>query len=478
MSQAETDGAVIHQHRDAMDAYARLCCPGPEAASDLVMQALTRAGMASAYYGGRPETAWRPFLLAEVRRTAGAWAADGERSGALDPDFRLWYGELVTAFGPDDTMRRCEEASPVLQAFNALPDRARHTVWHQVVEGDPDPAGEAEAAIDGLRDSYLRRLTDRAPGPDCHHYSRMLGAVLRGTNQRTSEDLEQHLAVCPTCSAALRDLQLITGAGTDRRDALAARLLLWGHAGYLAECARFRTQPYSTALEVYDGPDEPAAAPRRRRFPVGGLAVGAVLATAAVAGVAAAIVPSLSADSGAGDAAPSGPHSSGTSAGPSASASRSSPSPTESPSTATADTAITLTGSANGRCLEMAGGTAAFGAKPVQAGCDSSTAQQWKVLDVEGDAVKLRNAASSMCLDIGGNRTEGAAISQRPCAIGEQDQMWLLKVYRHSGYVVAVCRTNPRLQLGLKSAGKDSPVVLVPATAGDTGRFALDDALK
>jgi hypothetical protein len=211
---------------------------------------------------------------------------------------------------------------------------------------------------------------------------------------------------------------------------------------------------------------------------VGGLAVGAVLATAAVAGVAAAIVPSLSADSGAGDAAPSGPHSSGTSAGPSTSASRSSPSPTESPSTATADTAITLTGSANGRCLEMAGGTAAFGAKPVQAGCDSSTAQQWKVLDVEGDAVKLRNAASSMCLDIGGNRTEGAAISQRPCAIGEQDQMWLLKVYRHSGYVVAVCRTNPGLQLGLKSAGKDSPVVLVPATAGDTGRFALDEALK
>jgi hypothetical protein len=54
-------------------------------------------------------------------------------------------------------LRRCEEASPVLEAFNALPDRARHTVWHQAVEGDPDPAGEAEARL--LWNRSLRHYT-------------------------------------------------------------------------------------------------------------------------------------------------------------------------------------------------------------------------------------------------------------------------------------------------------------------------------
>jgi hypothetical protein len=56
--------------------------------------------------------------------------------------------------------------------------------------------------------------------------------------------------------------------------------------------------------------------------------------------------------------------------------------------------------------------------------------------------------------------------------------MWLLKVYRRSGYVVAVCKTDTKLQLGLKSKGRNSAVVLVSGQDGLTGRFVLDDALK
>jgi hypothetical protein len=120
-----------------------------------------------------------------------------------------------------------------------------------------------------------------------------------------------------------------------------------------------------------------------------------------------------------------------------------------------------------------------YDAKPVQAGCDSSsTAQEWKVLDVEGDAVKLRNAASSQCLGVGDNPAKGAAVTQRPCAIGDQKQMWLLRVYRRSGFVTAVCKTDTTLQLGLSSTAKNSAVVLVDGASGAAGRFVLGSALK
>jgi DNA-directed RNA polymerase specialized sigma24 family protein len=472
MSHADADAAV-QQHRPAVEAYARLCCPDPEAAADLVMEALTRADTASIYYGARPETAWLPFLLAEVRRTAASWAEEEATSRVLAPDFRLWYRELASVFGGPGTMRPAEEASQVLQAFNALTDRARYAVWHQVIEAEPDAGGEAEGALDSLRDSYLRRLTDRAPNPECHHYSRMLGAVVRGTNQRTSEDLEVHLAICPACSTGYGDLMLITRPSPGRRIALAGRLLLWGHEAYLAERARTRT------LLPVVVPDAERRRPPKRRFPTAATALVAVLATAAAAGVAAAIVPSLTTDSGSGAAVPPGVRTSASrSVSGSPSSASASPSPTETPSSATGAATITLRSSATKQCLQIAGGSALLSVKPAQAVCDSSTAQQWLVLDVEGDAVKLRNAASSLCLDIDGNRTKGAGILQRPCAIGDQDQMWLLKVYTRSGYIVAVCKTNATLQLGLNGTGKTGAVVLVGTGDGAVGRFAPADGLK
>jgi hypothetical protein len=205
----------------------------------------------------------------------------------------------------------------------------------------------------------------------------------------------------------------------------------------------------------------------------------AVLATAAAAGVAAAIVPSLTTDSGTGAAGPTAVRvSASRSVTGSPSPASASPSPTETPSSATGAATIALRSSATGQCLRIAGGSALLSVKPAQAVCDSSTAQQWLVLDVEGDAVKLRNAASSLCLDIDGNRTKGAAVLQRPCAIGEQDQMWLLKVYKRSGYIVAVCKTDAALQLGLNGTGKTGAVVLAGTGDGTVGRFALDNGLK
>jgi DNA-directed RNA polymerase specialized sigma24 family protein len=472
MSHADADAAV-QQHRPAVEAYARLCCPDPEAAADLVMEASNRADTASIYYGARPETAWLPFLLAEVRRTAASWAEEESTAQVLTPDFRLWYRELASVFGGPGTMRPAEEASPVLQAFNALTDRARYALWHQVIEGEPDAGGEADAALDSLRDSYLRRLTDRAPNPECHHYSRMLGAIVRGTNQRTSDDLEIHLAVCPACSTGYGDLMLITRPSPARRVTLAGRLLLWGHEAYLAERARTRT------LLPVVVPDAERRRPPKRRFPTAATGLAAVLATAAAAGVAAAIVPSLTTDSGTGAAAPPGVRASASrSVAGSPSPAGASPSPTETPSSATGAATITLRSSATGQCLQIAGGSALLSVKPAQAVCDSSTAQKWLVLDIEGDAVKLRNAASSLCLDIDGKRTKGAVVLQRPCAIGEQDQMWLLKVYKRSGYIVAVCKTNAALQLGLNGTGKTGAVVLAGAGDGTVGRFALDNGLK
>lgn len=195
--------------------------------------------------------------------------------------------------------------------------------------------------------------------------------------------------------------------------------------------------------------------------------------------MAAAIVPALSDDRAADGAGSTAVATTGRSA-----ASRSAPAapagvtPAESPSTVTADTTITLVSSATKRCLEITGGSGVLGAIPVQAGCDSSAVQQWKVLDVEGDAVKLRNAASSLCLDIGRTPKKGTAVVQRPCAIGEQSQMWLLKVYPRAGYTVVVCKSDTGLRLGLGSRAKDSAVVLVRAKDGTTGRFKVDDALK
>jgi hypothetical protein len=258
-SGAAADAAAAF-HRDATTAYARTFCQDSVSAGGLVADAVERGRRANVYYGG-PESAWLPFLLAMVRRTAGEWAAS-PRAVALSPGFTAWYGRLVAIYGPGDPIRRAEDSSALLRAFDALADRPRHVLWHTVVEAEGssgEDLADAEAAVDALRDTYLRLLADHAQHPACRHYSRMLGAVVRRTNQHASPDLERHLSTCAVCSAAYRDLFTVVGY----REALATELLLWGADAYLATRDRQRHgRPLGAPAE---GPSSSGAGGRGRR---------------------------------------------------------------------------------------------------------------------------------------------------------------------------------------------------------------------
>jgi hypothetical protein len=71
----------------------------------------------------------------------------------------------------------------------------------------------------------------------------------------------------------------------------------------------------------------------------------------------------------------------------------------------------------NGSCLGVANSSQSVGARVVAWSCDSTTEQDWYVLDVSGGYVQIANANSSLCLDVsGGNSsTEGAQVIQEGC---------------------------------------------------------------
>ncbi|MDH2389250.1 sigma-70 family RNA polymerase sigma factor [Streptomyces sp. HNM0663] len=233
-------------HRPAVLSYARSCCRDAHTAEDLVSEAFART-LQAVRSGRGPEAAWRPYLLAVVRRVAAEWAATDRRT-QLSADFGQWLDHLPGIAGEEsaeERILRLEDSSLVLRAFRSLPERWQTALWHTVVEEEsastvgallglgPSGVGSLAArAREGLREAYLAAHAERASASEeCRRYSSLLGAAVRRAGRRPNRDLDRHLEHCAPCRGALSELIELN----ERLDAkLPAGVLLFGSSGYIA----------------------------------------------------------------------------------------------------------------------------------------------------------------------------------------------------------------------------------------------------
>ncbi|KUO09055.1 ricin-type beta-trefoil lectin domain protein [Streptomyces sp. DSM 15324] len=434
-------GELLDRHWEAAFAYARLCTDGERAAGMLTTAAFTRLFGATQHQDG-PTAAWRPHLLATVRRLAGEWDADGRRD-LLHPALRHQDAEGTPAAAlllPPANRRM------IARAFHRLPQSARCLLWHCEAEAEPlaipaqllglDEEGahvELRRSRERLREEVLQVHREQATDDECHRYHRLLDVTCRRGGLDVDPDLRGHTEQCRHCAHTADQLLQFEGLlGV----ALAEGILGWAAGAYLeGRTADGRERTAAPARERHPGAvgeafDGEPAAPRRpdaasgarggaeASRPAAGPGSGTEVAlrpasrrsdrkaarrirrrnlTAAVLTVSGMVVlplvawAALGSDGGSGATAGAGTKT------PSAGTDTA----TDSPSwIADQETQGTLRGRlhnvASGLCIGIAGGKAAKGADTELAACSSDAGQQWTY---ETDGL-LRSAADpNLCLD-------------------------------------------------------------------------------
>ncbi|MFI7498353.1 ricin-type beta-trefoil lectin domain protein [Streptomyces sp. NPDC049687] len=252
-------GELLDRHWEAAFAYARLCTDGERAAGMLTTAAFTRLFGATQQQNG-PTAAWRPHLLATVRRLAAEWDSDGRRD-LLHPDLRAVDGDgdrVAVLLLPPPNRRM------LARAFQRLPQSARCLLWHTEAEAEPlaVPAGllgldeegarvELRRSRERLREEVLQVHRELATDDDCHRYHRLLDVTCRRGGVDVDPDLRAHTAQCRHCAYTADQLLQFEGLlGV----ALAEGILGWAAGAYL--------EGRATA----DGRAR-AEAPRERRSP-------------------------------------------------------------------------------------------------------------------------------------------------------------------------------------------------------------------
>ncbi|MEU0910367.1 sigma-70 family RNA polymerase sigma factor [Streptomyces althioticus] len=435
---------LYHRHAGAVLAYARTCCRDPHTAEDLASEAFARTVQA-VRDGKGPVHAWRPYLLAVVRHTAAQWA-ERARQVELTPEFGDWMQGSAERLDPDSAegrsgeshVVRAEDGGLVAVAFRSLPERWQAVLWHAVVENEPakkvgallglTPSGVTSLtarAREGLREAYLAAHAEQgAASEECRRCSgRLAASVRRSRGPRRDVRLERHLEQCARCRRAAREL---TDLSQRLRSVLPAAVLLFGGPAYLKARATAATAA------------GPAVGGGTTGVKAGALAVGAV---AALLG-GWALWPGGGEEPGragpAVSAAPSSapaPRQSETSPAPTPSAATS-PSPRTSSPSASADPRPAALGGpstlrfvSTGGCMVIPGGAARPGVRPVEAACDGSAAQQWRLAEpFPGDRARVQvfNEATGMCLTRSGSTQDHAPVDQRRCDVGQADQLWNL----------------------------------------------------
>ncbi|MFI8081784.1 RNA polymerase sigma factor [Kitasatospora sp. NPDC086009] len=153
----EVMAEVFTRHYGAVLAYARGYCRDPQTAQDLAAEAY--AGTYSSVARGRgPRHAWRPYLMAVVRRTAMESARTRGRV-VLPEDFAEWAERLADEVETDGALLAAEETALVARAYGSLPERWQVLLWCFVVEGEP---AATVAQRMGMTPSGVRSLAARA----------------------------------------------------------------------------------------------------------------------------------------------------------------------------------------------------------------------------------------------------------------------------------------------------------------------------
>ncbi|MFF4983912.1 LamG-like jellyroll fold domain-containing protein [Streptomyces sp. NPDC001046] len=242
----EADAAMAElteRHLDAVLAYAARCTTTPQAAAFLSSAACEAAVREFLSHG--TETAWRPHVLGAVLRTAVEWSLD-ERRDRLGGELLIWLSDTGT--GTASPVE--DEPSLLVTAFYRLPVHIQVALWHNVVEHD-EPAAVARhlgvargavlpwtAAAESRLWTALTEVLGETAGPACGPYTRLLLTAAQAEDDRAAAasatgGLDEHLASCPSCSRALRDLRRVRNRPCG--ELLADALLLWDGIRYHQE---------------------------------------------------------------------------------------------------------------------------------------------------------------------------------------------------------------------------------------------------
>ncbi|MFI9573796.1 sigma factor [Microbispora rosea] len=197
-------GTLYRRHSAAARSLARQVVQGEDAVEDLLAETFARV-LEAMRRGGGPACAFRPYLLASVRRYAAAGVAD-----LADGD-SLYVDPELTGL----------ERSPLARAYRSLPERWRALLWHVEIEGgrpaDAGPllglSGRAAALLtrrarQGLREAYLRLHLENGPRAECRPIlSMILRYVENGLPKQEAGAVDAHVAECIDCRSVF--LQLV-----------------------------------------------------------------------------------------------------------------------------------------------------------------------------------------------------------------------------------------------------------------------------
>ncbi|MEU6232231.1 RICIN domain-containing protein [Kitasatospora sp. NPDC047058] len=485
---------LTHRHIAAVRAYAGLLCADERAAEELADESFERT-LEAVRTGTGPTAGWRPYLLAEVRRTA-AGRADTGRGAALSTGFASW---LETLPQPDpaapsarDAATAAEADAFLLRGFLGLSEHQQAALWDCL--GDPAdqsttprPVPEAPAR-QILYEAYLQAYAARVPDRSCRHLTAALGEFVRDGAADDTEKLGGHLSRCDGCGRARAEL---TAIDLWQRPVLLRGLLLWAGepsstalpvaaAGTLpAPAAAPRPATRTRARPPHDGGRRPGGRRAMTSFAAAGagaaaalVIAGVVLTTVQAAGTHPSPAGALTLPSSVEPASPAGPASTGpvtiadspsdgpsatpsptapttpASAGPShvkpATSAPATPSPAPSSPAPTTEavapppsqpTGLPLVNRVSGLCVGL---TDRNPGSPLQLQqCTGQAAQRWERLTVGQDTYQLRNADTGMCLDgttAGGN---SVTVVMRSCRSGAQaaQQLWRFEPDAKTGAV-------------------------------------------
>lgn len=496
-------GELLDRHWEAVFSYARLCTDGVRPAGMLTTATFTRLFGESLRQTG-PTAAWRPQLLATVRRIAAEWLMD-QRAAQLHPGMRS---------GPDNDERAAVRLLPpanrrlLARAFQRLPEPARCLLWHTEVEAEPlrvpaallglvddDAAVELRRARERLREGCLEIHRELAPSEECGHYSRMLDVSLRRGGADLDPDLRHHMDRCEHCGYAADQLNQFNG---ELALPLAEAVLGWGAGAYLetrqgrateivevtqtleAAAAAAAAAPTEYLHLPADAPRPPSLPPRpvprshthadsrtsthkaHRRAPRRRNVTLAVLTVSGL--ILAPLVLWAGLGSGAEDSAAdggSGAPSSGPDKAPGGNSSW-----VGSGEESNGTVGGRLRNSGNGLCIGVVGGKPVKGAETELTSCTSKSVQQWTY---EEDGL-LRNVADpDLCLD----SHLGYSVQLAPCTGDSQPGTKNVR-YDFTLQGALVPRWNQDLALAPASTEEEAAVVLKVRGNESAQRWTLD----
>ncbi|WCE02444.1 hypothetical protein PGH47_42620 (plasmid) [Streptomyces sp. HUAS 31] len=258
------------RHLDAVLAYAARCTATAQGAA-LLASTANRAALRD-YLSDGAETAWRPYVLTAVLRTAAEWFRD-HRQGRLSDELLQWLTQSSAVLGQED------EQTLLAAAFHQLPVRIRVALWHAVVEREGPEAvarhlGAEPSVVQGLLPAVERKfhnafieVLEEYAAPACRPFTRILVTASETNDRRAavtsvSGGLDGHLAQCADCCDALRDLAQLHQRNPG--PLLAQTLIPWD--GFRYFCDRdARASPARRRRHPALGPSEPRRVTHRRR---------------------------------------------------------------------------------------------------------------------------------------------------------------------------------------------------------------------